>query len=150
MLDFVWHLRGSIALDAGSADEIALARLERLLERQRKSVSQRGARCLSFDDPIWRNPFQPGGLAMGIYDRGWFWIEPGLEGRKLRYDLRSLHGMIFCSVAAFTAFVLGLAGGGVLLGFKVGAAAFAWLYGMSVLLALFRVPAAIRKAVANV
>lgn len=86
---------------------------------------------------------------MVIYDRGRFWIEQGLDGRRLRYDLRSLHGMVFCLFAAFTAFFFGLAGDGLSRGLKFAAGAFAWLYGMNILLALVRVPSAIRKAVTS-
>jgi hypothetical protein len=84
---------------------------------------------------------------MVIYDRGRFWIEQDLGGRRLRYDLRSLHGMVFCLFGALMFFFFGLAGGGLSGGLKYAAAAFAWLYGMNVLLALGRVPLAIRRAV---
>jgi hypothetical protein len=47
------------------------------------------------------------------------------------------------------AFFFGLAGDGVLGGLTLAAAAFAWLYGMNILLALVRVPSTIRKAVAS-
>jgi hypothetical protein len=147
MLDFIWHLRGSIALDEVRWNEMALDGIGRLLERQRKGVSERGADYLAFDDPLWSNPFGPNWLAMVIYDRGRFWIEQRVQGRRLRYDLRSLHGMVFCLFGAFTVFFFGLATGGVLDGLKYAAAVFAWLYGMNVLLALGRVPAAIRNAV---
>jgi hypothetical protein len=84
---------------------------------------------------------------MGIYDAGRFRIQRGLGGRRLRYDLRSLHGMVFCLCAALGVFVVGLGGGGLSGGLQYGAGAFAWLYGMNVLLALGRVPPAIRRAV---
>lgn len=127
----------------------ALDRVEGLLEKQRKSVSERGADYVAFDDPLWSDPFgpNPNWLAMVIYDRGRFSIEQGFDGRRLRYDLRSLHGMVFCLFAAFMAFFFGLAGGGVSGGLKFAAGTFAWLYGMNILLALVRVPSAIRKAV---
>ena len=147
MLDFFWHLRGSIALDEARSNEAALDRIEALLERQRKGVSERGADYLVFDDPLWSNPFGPNWLAMVIYDRGRFWIEQGVQARWLRYDLRSLHGMGFCLFGAFAFFFFGLATGGVLGGLKYAAAVFAWLYGMNVLLAVARVPAAIRNAI---
>jgi hypothetical protein len=147
MLDFIWHLRGSVALEDVRSNELALDRVEHLLERQRKSSRERGSGYLAFDDPLWSDPFGPNWLAMVIYDRGRFWIEQGLHGRRLRYDLRSLHGMVFCLFAAFTAFFFGFAGDGLSGGLKVAAGAFAWLYGMNILLALARVPSAIRKAV---
>jgi hypothetical protein len=147
MLDFVWHLRGSVALDGVGSNEAMLNRVECLLERQRKAVSDRGADYLAFDDPLWSDPFGPNWLAMVIYDRGRFWIEQGLGGRRLRYDLRSLHGMVFCLFGALMFFFFGLSSGSLLDGLKYAAGVFAWLYGMNVLLALGRVPSAIRKAV---
>lgn len=150
MFDFVWHLRGSVPLDGLGQNELVLDRVEGLLERQRKDVSERGADYVAFDDPLWSNPFGPNWLAMVIYDRGRFWIEQGLGGVRLRYDLRSLHGMVFCLFGALMFFFVGLAGGGLLGGLKFGAGVFAWLYGMNVLLALGRVPRAIRKAVRSV
>ena len=146
MLEFVWHLRGSVGLDAVGSIEAALNRVEQLLERQGKSVSERGSDYLVFNDPLWRNPFRPNWVAMVIYDRGRFWIEQGLDGRRLRYDLRSLHGLVFCVFAALTAFSFGLADG-LSAGLKLAAGAFGWLYGMNILLALVRVPSVIRKAV---
>ena len=112
MFDFVWHLRGSIRLDGVAPNAIALDRVEQLLRRQRKSISERGSDFLVFDDPLWRDWYGPNWLAMVIYDRGWFWIEQDLHGRKLRYELRSLHGMVFCLCAASIAFFFGLAGTG--------------------------------------
>lgn len=146
MFDFFWHLRGSVCLNDVDADA-ALNRVEQLLQRQGKHVSERGSGYLAFDDPLWRNPFGPNWLALVIYDRGRFWVEKGGKGRKLRYDLRSLHGMVFCLFAACTAFFFGLAGSGLPGGLKFAGGAFAWLYGMNVLLALVRVPFSIRKAV---
>ena len=148
MVDFIWHLRGSVPLDGvGSNDEVVLDHIERLLEKQRKRDRERGQNSVAFEDPLWSDLFGPNWLAMVIYDRGRFWIERGLDGRKLRYDLRSLHGLVFCLFAALMFFFFGVAGGGLLSGLKWAAVVFAWLYGMNVLLALLRVPWAIRKTV---
>lgn len=146
MPDFMWHLRGSVRLDNVDSDAAVLDRVESLLSKQRKRVSERGAGHLTFNDPLWRDPFGPNWLALVIYDRGTFWIERDLQGRELRYDLRSLHGMIFCLFAAIAAFLLGVFSDGLSQGLKLAGGAFAWLYGMNILLALFRVPSAIRKA----
>jgi hypothetical protein len=147
MFDFIWHLRGSVPLESIGSDETVLDCVERLLERQQKAVNERGADFVAFDDPLWRKPFGPSWLAMVIYDRGRFWIEQGVGGRTLRYDLRNLHGMVFCSFGALMFFFFGLAGGGLLDGLKFAAGLFAWVYGMNILLARGRVPSAIRKAV---
>lgn len=146
MFDFVWHLRGSVCLNGTDANA-ALDRVEQLLQRQRKRVSKRGSGYLAFDDPLWRNPFGPNWLALVIYDRGRFWVEKDSSGQKLRYDLRSLHGIFFCLFAACIAFFFGLAVSGFSGALKFAGGAFAWLYGMNVLLALVRVPFSIRKAV---
>jgi hypothetical protein len=142
-LDFIWHLRGTVVLDAATTNEAALRRVERLLDKQRKPVTERGPDHVAFEDPLWRDPFGPNWLAMVIYDRGRFWI----EGGRLHYDLRSLHGMVFCLLGAAMFFLFGLAGGGLAGALKFAALAFGWLYGMNVVLALGRVPGSIRKAV---
>jgi hypothetical protein len=149
MLDIVWHFRGSFLLDGVGSNEVVLDRVEQLLQRQRKIVSERGTDYLVFDDPLWRDLFGPNWLAMVIYDHGRFWIEQSPHGRRLRYDLRSLHGMVFCLFAALMAFFIGLADDGLAGGLKFAAGAFAWLYGMNILLALVRVPSCIRKTVFN-
>ena len=148
MWDFIWHLRGSTRIDGKGSNEAVLGRVERLLEQQRKPVTWRGADYLVFESPMWSDLFGPNWLAMVVYDRGRFWIEQGMGGRILRYDLRSLHGFIFCLFAAFIVFFVGLAGG-VGQGLKFAAIAFGWLYGMNMLLAWARAPRAIRKAVAQ-
>ena len=147
MLDFVWHLRGSVRLDSMTSNEAALDRLERLLDQQRKSVRDRGQKDLVFDDPLWSNPFGPNWLAMVIYDRGKFWIEQRPDGRVVMYDLRSLHGMVFCLLGGLMFFVFGALVGGLSEGLKFAAIAFAWLYGMNILLALLRIPPKIRRAI---
>jgi hypothetical protein len=146
MLDFIWHLRGSVSLEGLGPNDAVLDRVERLLEKQRKGVSERGGDYIGFDDPLWSDPFGPNWLAMVIYDRGRFWIEQGLDGRRLRYDLRSLHGMVFCSLGALMFFFFGLASGGLSSGFLYTVGVFAWIYGMNVILALGRVPWAVRRA----
>jgi hypothetical protein len=146
VFDFIWHFRGSVVLDAATTNQMALGRLEQLLVKQRKQVSERGPDHLAFVDPIWRNLFGPNWLAMLIYDRGRFWI----DGGSLHYDLRSLHTLVFCLFAATVAFFFGLAVDGLASGLNFAAPAFAWLYGGNVLLALARVPFSIRNAVSRV
>ena len=150
MFDFIWHLRGSVALRAAQSNDVVLDSLERLLEKQRKRNRKRGLNRTEFDDPLWSDFLGPNWLAMRIYDRGCFWIEDVPEGRRLYYTLRSLHGMVFCLIAAFLAIFFGLAGGGNLGGVRFATGAFACLYGINVLLAVLRVPLAIRRAVAKV
>ena len=53
MVDFLWHLRGTVALDGPAATEAVLDRVEELLERQRKPVTGRGADFVTFNAPLW-------------------------------------------------------------------------------------------------
>ena len=147
MLDCLWHLRGSVSLDGVGSNETVLDRVEWLLDRQRKTDRERGQDSIVFEDPLWSDPFGPNWKAMVIYDRGRFWIEQGLDGRKLRYDLRSLHGFLFCLFAVTAVFFFALATAGPVVGAQLAVGFFAWLYGMNVLLALAPVPLAIRKTV---
>jgi hypothetical protein len=149
MLDFMWHLRGSVCLNNIDSDAAVLDRVEGLLSKQGKPVIERGAEHLTFNDPLWRNPLGPNWLALVFYDRGRFWIARDPHGRELRYDLRSLHGMIFCLFAAVTAFLFGVFGGGLSQGLKYAGVAFAWLYGVNILLAFFRVPSVIHESVVD-
>ncbi|THD38181.1 MAG: hypothetical protein E7773_00005 [Sphingomonas sp.] len=118
-----------------------------LIKKQNKRISRRGADYVEFSDPLWSNFFGPNWLATVIYDQGRFWIDQGFDGCRLRYDLRSLHGMIFCLFAALMFFLAGFGAGGLLGGVKYAAGAFAWLYGVNLVLALVRVPHAIRRSV---
>lgn len=146
MLDYLWHLRGSVPLSGAATNQAVLDRLEGLLEQQRKPIVGLDANHLTFDAPLWENIFGPSWQAMVIYDRGRFSIDQGIAGRVLRYDLRSLHAFVFCLFGATMFFAFGLAGGGLTDGLKLAALAFGWLYGMNVLTALARVPRLVRKS----
>ena len=98
MFDFIWRMRGSITLDGLATDDEILERIERLLAKQGKPVSIRDPGHVAFNAPLWNDPFQPNWLAMIIYNSGRFWIDCGQEGRRLRYDLSSLHGFVFCLI----------------------------------------------------
>ena len=145
MIDVLWHLRGAVPLNAGAADA-ALNGIERLLAEQRKPVVERTSNTLSFDAPLWEHLFGPNWRALVIYDQGRFWIDQGLSGVELRYELRSLHVFVFCLAGAAMFFAFGLADG-LIGGLKFAVMAFAWVYGINVLLTLVRVPRLIRKAV---
>lgn len=142
MWNFGWHLRGTVSLDGAGSDRDVLDRIQELLEEEWKTVTERCADWLVFEGssgPHW--------LALMIYDRGRFWIEQGHGARRLRYDLRSLHAMIYSGFAALAAFVAGLAIEGLATGLGFAAVAFAFLYIINILVAPWRVPSAIRKAV---
>lgn len=92
---------------------------------------------------------------MGIYDRGRFWIEQGIDGRRLRYELRSLHVLVLCLVGALVFFCFSYSfivafpslGRSLATALKIGALPVVWVYGFNLLLALLCVPYKIHKAV---
>jgi hypothetical protein len=147
MWDFLWHLRGAAPVREPISDAQVLDRVEKLLVDQRKPAIRSSPTELRFVSPLWDSPFGPNWLAMVIYDRGSFRIEQGADGRRLRYDLRSLHGFVFCLGAAIVFFATGVMSAGLAGGIRYAAFAFTWLYGMNLVLAWARIPRAIRKAV---
>ena len=147
MIDSIWHLRGSAELPVDVSDEVALERLEVFLGRQHKPITERTETSIQFTSPLWKDWLTPNWLALVIYDEGGFWIERGLGGRSLRYDLRSLHGLVFCltGAAMFFAFVSSFEGPEE--GARIALRAFAWLYGANMVRAWARIPLSIRRAV---
>jgi len=148
VVDFLWRVRGSRTLERAPDDGRVIASIERFLNRQRKPVTRKTPESLAFNDPLWTRMFGPNWRAMLIYDRGRFWIEKDHRGRRLHFDLSSLHGFIFCTAAAALFFVFTLASAGSLSSAAaIAALAFGWLYGMNLLIAIPRVWLAIGSAV---
>jgi hypothetical protein len=145
MIDFLWDLRGTIWLNPDTDQSAVLDRIEQMLEKQRKPVIKRGSTSINFEEPLWSNFWSGNGRATLIYDRGKMWIHRDLEGRTLRYELRSLHTFTFCLVGALTFFVIGSLDGDFRQGLLFGSFAFGWVYGMNILMALIRVPRLIRR-----
>lgn len=143
-LDVLWHMRGHADLPPAATPARVIARIDGMLERQHKQVEDSGEDFIRFDSPLWRGFFSPNWLAMVIYDRGRFWIDP--NGDRLHYELRSLHAFLYCLAAAGVAFLAGYTGDGVSSGLKFGLIGFGWLYGMNILLAYLRVPGLIQRA----
>ena len=81
-MTFLWHLRGSVALDGGPSNEAALRRVKRLLKKQRKPVTDEGADFVAFDQPLWRDPAHNWALLV-FYNQGRFWIAQGAVGRDV-------------------------------------------------------------------
>jgi hypothetical protein len=144
MTKMIWHLRGSVALL--EPQNVALDRIEGFLNAQYKTKRKRGVDYVTFYDPLWRYMFSPNWLSLGFYDQGRFWIEDSRSNPTLRYDLRSLHGLVFCLLGATIFFGFGALSEGLSRGLIYAALAFGWLYGMNIVLAHLRVPCAIRKA----
>ena len=149
MLDFLWHLRGSITLAKVYLDAVTLDRVELLLKKERKEVIERGSGYLVFNAPFWGDPNDIAWFPMRIYGCCRFWIEQGIHENRLRYDLSSLRILIYWLFIASIGFWLVLTDDSLAGALKTAASAFAWFYGVSILLALLRVPPAIRKAVAG-
>jgi len=146
MIDKIWHLRGTTKLPPDVSDTIIFERLENFLAKQRKPITEQTASSIEFSSPLWEDVFTPNWLALVIYDQGKFWIENGLEGRSLRYELRSWHGLIFCFFGALMFLIFVSTVEDIATGSKFALLAFAWLYGGNMILAWGRVPFAIRKA----
>ncbi|MEL7190589.1 MAG: hypothetical protein AAGK17_13630 [Pseudomonadota bacterium] len=147
MIENTWHLRGSTTLPPDATDEAVIERLECFLTKQHKPITGQSVSAVQFDSPLWQDWFTPSWLALVIYDRGVFWIEAGLNGRKLRYDLRSLHGLIYCLAGALMFLMFVSSFEGIAAGVRFAFLAFMWLYGGNMVLAWARIPLAIRKAV---
>jgi hypothetical protein len=147
MIENVWHLRGSAKLPPDTSNDEIIERLETFLSRQHKPITAQSVSSIEFSSPLWEDWFTPNSLALVIYDQGRFRVERGLEGGSLRYDLRSLHGLVFCLAAAFMFFMFVSFVEDVAAGARFALLAFAWLYGANMVLAWVRVPLAIRKVV---
>lgn len=146
-MSFLWRLHGSVELYRVTTDQELLDEVARWLKKQWKPVTERGSDFVVFNDPLFATPFTPNWVALSLFDHGRFWIEHEPVGRTLRYELRRLHGFVFCLFGAGVAFLFGLAVGGLAQGLKYGAVSFAWIYGGNALMSWLRVPAAVRKAV---
>ena len=145
MIDFLWHLRGSAVLDNNITNTDALVRIRGVLEKQRKPISLAGPNGISFNSPLWTDWFGPNWLAMVVYDQGQFCIEEKSGRRVVRYDLRSLHGFVFCLFAAGAFFCFALPDGAGHAA-KIAGLTFGWLYGMNLILAHLRIPRLIRRS----
>jgi len=118
-------------------------RLSMMLRKQRKAVITRNPTELVFDSSRREVDFWRNWRALAWHERGRFWIDNG----RLRYDLRSLHGFLFCLGAACFAGVLVAILGAPLQGLAIATALMGWFYGVNLLVALIRVPALIRRTV---
>ncbi|MFC3173636.1 hypothetical protein ACFOD9_05165 [Novosphingobium bradum] len=150
MWNSIWHLRGSVELEPETTNEDALTQIESLLSGQMKVISSAGEDFIEFGDS-WRFWFGPSnrGLAMAVYDQGRFQIDDRGAGKIVQYDLSSLTDFLFCLLGACVFFAFASAGSSLAYGAKIGTFAFAWLYGINMILARLRIPRAIRKALGS-
>lgn len=134
-------------MPSGVTDAVVIERLETFLTKQHKPVCEQSNSSISFHSPLWEDWLKPNWLALVIYDHGNFWIDTGLEGRVLRYDLRSWHSLIFCLAGALMFLVLVSSSEGIATGLRFSLLSLAWLYGGNMFLAWARIPLAIGKVV---
>jgi hypothetical protein len=147
MLKLLWHVRGSVRLDDATPDNDVLDRIEQMLEKQRKPTIERGLNSIIFEEPLWSNFWGPNWRATVIFDQGRLWIDRQFGERRLRYDFRSLHALVFCAVGAAMFFAVGSMDGNFVRGLTFAALAFGWIYGMNLALAIARVPFLIRRTI---
>jgi hypothetical protein len=99
-IDWIWQVRGSVALPAGQSSDEAFARLDPLFDQPGTSHERAGDR-LTFrkKDPAAQDK-------MSIFDSGVLAVEPGGAHPVLRYWLNS-RTLLFCFVLPL--FFLGIA-----------------------------------------
>lgn len=107
LIDWIWIVRGSLALAPGQTSDDALDRLLPLF-RQTGTSHERGRGVLTF-----RKRDQAAQDRMSIFDGGALRVEPGAAGPVLRYELTSrallfcfLAPLLFLAIAQFTVTVM--------------------------------------------
>jgi hypothetical protein len=91
-IDWIWHVRGSLALAPGQSSNEALGKLDPLF-RQTGTSHDRTQDTLTF-----RKKDQAAQDKMSIFDGGMLQIEKGVAGPVLRYHLTS-RALLFCFLA---------------------------------------------------
>jgi hypothetical protein len=91
-IDWIWHVRGSLALAPGQSSDDAFNRLDRLF-RQTGTSRQRTNDMLSFSKKD-----QAAQDKMSVFDGGALRIDNGMAGPVLRYHLTS-RALLFCFLA---------------------------------------------------
>lgn len=91
-IDWIWHVRGSVPLAAGQSTDEAFDRLDPLF-RQTGAEHQRANGRLTF-----KKRDQAAQDKMSVFDGGVLWVDHGLTGRVLRYNLIS-RALLFCFLA---------------------------------------------------
>jgi len=91
-IDWIWHIRGSLALAPGQSSDEAFGRLDSLF-RQTGTSHDRTSDTLTF-----RKKDQAAQDKMSVFDGGVLRIEKGAAGPVLRYHLTS-RALLFCFLA---------------------------------------------------
>lgn len=90
--DWIWHIKGSLALPLGQSSDDAFSRLDQLF-RQRGTSHERKSDTLTF-----RKKDQAAQDKMSVFDSGVLQIENGSAGPVLHYRLAS-RALLFCFLA---------------------------------------------------
>ena len=91
-IDWIWQIRGSVALAPGQSSDDAFDRLDPLF-RAGGTSHDRTTDTLTF-----RKRDQAAQDKMSIFDGGVLWVEQGVAGAVLRYRLTS-RALLFCFLA---------------------------------------------------
>jgi hypothetical protein len=148
MLQKIWRYDGAIPIGDASTTA-ALDGVERLLNMQRKANITRSADACSYADPVAMVFFGPGWPVMAMYNAGRFWVAQGAAGRQLHYALNARYRVVYGAAFMVILAALGFAT------YARGLGAFYFLAAFIVLLIgqwfldRYRIPAALRKAVAS-
>lgn len=105
-VDWIWHVRGSLALEPGQSIDDAFARLDGLF-RQTGTSHERTGDMLTF-----RKKDQAAQDKMSVFDEGILQIEKGVAGPVMRYRLSSrilllcfLAPLFFLAIGQLTIFI---------------------------------------------
>ncbi len=92
LIDWIWHIKGSLALSPGQTSDEAFDRLDPLF-RETNTTHERAS-----DTLVFRKKDQAAQDKMSIFDRGILRIEQGAGGSVLRYHMAS-RALLFCFLA---------------------------------------------------
>ncbi len=91
-IDWIWHVRGSLALAPGQSSDVAFDRLRPLFRETGTSHERTN------DTLVFRKKNQAAQDKMSVFDGGVLQIEKGTAGSVLRYHLTS-RALLFCFLA---------------------------------------------------
>jgi hypothetical protein len=92
LIDWIWHVRGSLALAPGQSSDDAFDRLDPLF-RETGTSHERTA-----DTLVFRKKDQAAQDRMSVFDGGVLQVDSGAAGSVLRYHLTS-RALLFCFLA---------------------------------------------------
>lgn len=141
----LWTLWGSLEVPPGIPPDELLDRVEDALAGHGKRVFDRDGPTVVFSSYFWEDALGFNRNALMLHDRGRLWLDGGGGTLRLRWEVRSLRLFLFCFALAAAAGLLTGWHEGWREGADVALRALAWLYGLNLLVALFRVPRFFRR-----